>query len=51
MKIHLKIKFRAFLITFANIDQTFDLAAMGFGLPSVGYHKFYDNRGILLEIS
>lgn len=50
MKIRLKIKFRAFLITFLTIDETYDLARLGFPVPSVGYHKLLDRNGVLLEI-
>ncbi len=47
MKIHLKIKFRAFFITFANIDETFDLSL---AVPAVGRRVLYNDRGVLLEL-
>lgn len=51
MKIRLKIKFRALLITFLTFDETYDLPKLGFAVPSVGYHKLVDARGIVLEIA
>ena len=50
MKIHLKIKFRAFFIDFLKIDETYDLAALGIVVPSLGKRILYDARGVLLEL-
>lgn len=50
MKIHLKIKFRAFFIDFLKIDETFDLASIGIVVPPIGKRVLYDSRGVLLEV-
>jgi len=50
MKIHLKIKFRAFFIDFLKIDETFDLASLGVSIPPIGKRTLYDARGVLLEL-
>ena len=50
MKIHLKIKFRAFFIDLLKVEETFDLAAIGLLVPSVGKRTLYDARGVLLEL-
>jgi|GEM_PF-6915337 len=50
MKIHLKVKFRAFFITFASIDETYDLANLGLIVPPIGKRTLYDGHGVLLEL-
>jgi len=50
MKIHLKIKFRAFFYDFFKMDETFDLAVLGVNVPSIGKRTLYDNRGVFLEL-
>ena len=50
MKIHLKIKFRAFFYDFYKMDQIFDLSTFGINVPPITRRTLYDNRGVFLEI-
>ena len=48
LRIRLKVKFRAFFITFAEMDQTFPITL---GVPvAVPPRVLYNDRGVLLEI-
>ena len=51
LKIHLHVKFRAFGITFSEVDQNFVLPVALPGAVSTLPKKLYDQRGILLEYS
>lgn len=48
LRIHLHVKFRAFFITFTEVDQSFPISFIG--ASAIPAKVLYNDRGILLEI-
>lgn len=51
IRLHLKVKFRAFFITFYTMDEMFDLPIpVPFTIPPHAERKIYSDHGVYLGV-